>query len=181
MPISILEISNRRAALLSARAIKKLKEQRKETRAVMQRFEGASDLSDEEKTTYAHLTLSMVILNSLRDQLKVHHYLPRRWDAFTLGSEFDQHMMPLLRKNAEGELWVEYFDCETPKDALLLIAGNVARPIGEEAAVMRRRPPSPEQPARPRKQSTPESGNLMDLIRNRMPSGTAPRYRPDRG
>ncbi len=55
--ISILEVSNRRAELLSARAIKKLKEQRKETRAVMQRFEGASDLSADEKTTYANLTL----------------------------------------------------------------------------------------------------------------------------
>ena len=181
--ISILEVSNRRAELLCARAIKKLKEQRKETRAVMQRFEGASDLSADEKTTYAHLTLSMVILNALRDQLMKHHYLPRRWDAFTLGSDFDQRLMPLLYKNADGELWVEYFNCERPKEALLLIAGDVAKPIPEEAAVMRRRPPSPGRPARaPRTEPVvAEETSIMDLVRNRMPSAITPRYKPKQG
>jgi hypothetical protein len=183
MTISILEVSNRRAELLSARAIKKLKEQRKETRAVMQRFEGASDLSEDEKTTYAHLTLSMVILNALRDQLMKHHYLPRHWDAFTLGSDFDRRLMPLLHKNADGELWVEYFNCERPKEALLLIAGDAAKPIPEEAAMMRRRPPSPGRPARaPRTEPVAqETTSIMDLVRNRMPSMSTPRYTPKRG
>ena len=120
MAIGIVEMSNRRSSLLKAKAVKKLKEQRKTTRCVMQRFEGASDLTDDEKTTYEHLTLSMVILNALSDQLMSRDFLPRNWDIFTLGSDFDKHLTPLLRENADGELWVEYFDFDRPKDLMIL-------------------------------------------------------------
>ena len=180
MTIGIIELNNRRAALLTERAIKTLKEQRKQTRAVMQRFEGASDLSQDEETTYAHLTLSMVILNALSDQLMKAHFLPKSWDVFTLGSDFDKHLTPLLRKNAKGELWVEYFDFPSPKDALLLLAGSAARSIPEQAPVMPQRPPRSGRTARPKAEAPSGEASVMDLIRMRMPSMSQARYTPKR-
>jgi len=181
MTIGMIEVSNRRAALLSARAVKKLKEQRKETRAVMQRFEGVSDLPDDERTTYEHLTLSMVILNALSDQLLKCHFLPRSWDDFTLGSDFDKSLTPLLRKNDNGELWVEFFDCDRPKSALLVVAGHLANPIAEGAPALRRRPAATEKPVRNMEESVAEDSSLMDMIRMRMPDRYQTRYQPRRG
>ena len=181
MTIGIIELNNRRAKLLCAHAVKKLKETRRETRAVMQRYEGANDLTEDEKTTYAHLTLSMVILNALSDQLKKNSFLPRTWDVFTLGSDFDKHLTPLLRKNADGELWVEYFDLERPKDALMLLAGDSAKTIPEEAPVIRKRPPMPSEPTRARKGEDGPESSVMDMIRARMPNMYMARYTPKRG
>jgi len=80
-----LDMENKRNFDARSQSLEKLKAQRKATRAVMQRYEGASDLSDDEKTTYDHLTVSMVILNALSDQLVKSDVLPRTWDGMTLG------------------------------------------------------------------------------------------------
>jgi hypothetical protein len=181
MAIGIVEASNKRAFLLTSRAIKQLKEKRKETRAVMQRYEGASDLSEDEKTTYEHLTLSMVILNALSDQLVNHNYLPRSWDVFALGSHFDKQLTPLLVSNQSGELWVDYFPCDRPKDLMILIAGESARAMREHAPSMRPRPMATQRTERPRTEPEPQETNLMDLIRMRMPSRSHVRYDPKRG
>ena len=183
MTIGMIEASNRRAAILSARANKKLKELRKETRAVMQRFEGVSDLSEDEKTTYNHLTLSMVILNALSDHLLKFNHLPRTWDEFTLGSDFDRNVTPLLCKNAEGELWVEYFECDRPKAALLLVAGDLAKPIPDGAPIIPRRPPVTKRTVRPQQPAPApvEEVSMMDLIRMRMPTVATTRYKQKLG
>jgi hypothetical protein len=181
MTIGIVEASNRRALLLTTRAIKQLKEKRKETRAVMQRYEGASDLSEDEKTTYEHLTLSMVILNALSDQLVNHNYLPRSWDVFALGSHFDKHLTPLLVSNDKGELWVDYFDCDRPKDLLVLVAGESARAMREHAPSTRPRLMATQRTERPKPEPEPQETSLMDLIRMRMPSRSHVRYDPKRG
>ena len=197
MTIGIIEISNRRTAILCGRAIKKLKERRKETRAAMQRYEGETVLSDDEKITYNDLTLSMILLNALSDQLARYNQLPKTWDVFTLGSEFDKDAVPLLRGNDKGELWVAYFACDKPKAALMHIVGDAAKFVPEEGAVPRYRPAAPERAARPQAQpsykaaSQPQSAqtqkpasasesNLRDLIRMRMPSMQQDVYRPKR-
>ena len=185
MAIGIVELGHRRAAVLAVRAAKKLKDLRKETRAAMQRYEGVSDLSEDDKTTYDDLTLSMVILNALSDQLLRLHVLPRKWDVLTLGSNFNQHLTPVLRKNDQGELWVEYFDFACPKDALILIAGEIAKAIPEDAPAMPqrhklRRPPAPS-PAPAASDPKPAETSMMDLIRARMPQVSTVSYRPKRG
>jgi hypothetical protein len=166
----MVDVGDRRTSLRIAEAVKELKEQRKATRAVMQRYEGASDLSEDEKTTYAHLTQSMVVLNALSDQILKHEFLPRTWDRFTFGSEFDRHLTPLLRTNDEGELWVEYFVFDRPRDMLVFLAGKSADAVPEQAATMRKRPAATAGSARPK--HAPASGDmdLMDLIRARMPN-----------
>ena len=165
----MVEMMNRAASLRCAAALTKLKEQRKSTRAVMQRYEAATDLSEDEKTTYVHLTQSMVILNALSDQLLKHEFLPRSWDQFTFGSEFDRNLMPLLRANEQGELWVEYFVFDRPRDLLVFLAGESANTVPEQAATLRKRPAATARSTRPRRAPMSPDSDLMDLIRARMP------------
>ncbi len=166
----MVEVTNRRAPLRCARAVKELKEQRKSTRAVMQRYEAATDLSDDEKTLYVHLTQSMVILNALSDHLVKHDFLPRTWEHFTFGSGFDRNLMPLLRTNQDGELWVEYFVFDRPRNLLEFLGGDCANDVPEQAATIRKRPAATARPARPCQAKTTPDTDLMDLIRARMPN-----------
>ena len=191
MSIGSIEMGNKRVLYFRSKAIEKLKEQRKATRAVMQRYEGASDLSVDEKTTYDHLTVSMVILNALSDQLVKSDVLPRTWDGMTFGSDFDTRLTPLLRKNDEGELWVEYFDFARPRDLMDLLAGHHAHALREEAPSCRQRPRTAQKPARESRKPASEGVStghekaasfeqtLMDLVRTRMPKRTQNRYMPE--
>lgn len=181
MTIGLVEMSNRRALRLKTATLKKLKEQRKQTRAAMQRHEGLSTLCDVEKTTYEHLTLSMVILNALSDQLLKHDFLPRTWDAFTLGSNFDKRFVPLLKSNAQGELWVEYFECDQPKGLMVQVAGNVAGGLPEEAPKPGQRPVAPSKAPRERPRSPTSDTSVMEMIRMRMPQPCTAKYEPSRG
>ena len=181
MAISTVELSNRRALLLKSKALKKLRELRKETRSVMQRYEGSSSLDDDDQITYDDLTLSMVVLNALNDQLSKHDFLPKSWDAITLGSDFDCNTAPLLRSNEAGEAWVAYFEVNRPKDLMILIAGTVAKSIPEEKPTLRPRPTSGGTTARPKTETAASSdASLMDMIRMRMPQPCTARYQPSR-
>ncbi|WP_162561720.1 hypothetical protein [Yoonia vestfoldensis] len=119
--------------------IAKLKVLRRATRAVMQRYEGELNLSEDESAIYGHLTLSMVLLNTVSDHLAKSDTLHTTWDSFALGSDFDLRLIPLLQQNGQDELWVEYFECRQPKDFLVLIAGAAAQQLGEVAPVIRPR------------------------------------------
>jgi hypothetical protein len=172
----MVEVTNRRASLRCAGAVKELKDQRKSTRAVMQRYEAATDLSDDEKTIYVHLTQSMVILNALSDHLVKHDFLPRRWEHFTFGSEFDRNLTPLLRTNQEGELWVEYFVFDRPRDLLVFVGGDSANDVPEQAAPVQKRATTAARKPRPRPDRPTPDIDLMDLIRARMPNRTKAFY-----
>lgn len=164
-----VEVRTQTADQLGAVAIKNLKQYRKETREVMQRFEGASDLSDDEIVTYKHLTLSLVLSNALSDFIRNSGVLPRGWDTVSLGTDFDPRKTPILKKNAEGELWVEYFNCDRPKEALVMIAGEAAKFIPEVGRVVPRRPPKKQERSSPDQDSVaPVQSEIMDLIRKRM-------------
>ena len=185
MVVSIIEVSNRRAELLKSKALKKLKEQRKATRSAMQRYEGSTALDQDDQTTYDDLNISMVILNALSDHLLRTEFLPKSWDQFTLGSEFDRRFTPLLRSNAE-DLWVEYFDCNQPKDLLRIVVGNAAAVFDKKTATTPPRAARPSQPAPQPAASGPTGSGaagsgLMDMIRSRMPSHTQAQYSPKRG
>ena len=134
----------------------------------MQRFEGVSDLSSDEIVTYKHLTLSLVLSNALSEYLKNTGEMPRRWDMVGLGTDFDPCMTPILRKDPEGDLWVEYFNCDRPKDALALIAGEAAKSIPEVGAVIPRRPPRPHRDSASPDNLKPRSSVIMELVRQRM-------------
>lgn len=119
--------------------VAKLKVLRRATRAVMQRYEGEQNLSGDESAIYGHLTLSMVLLNTVSDHLAKSDTLHRTWDRFALGSDFDLKLIPLLQQNAQDELWVEYFECRQPKDFLILIAGAATEQPIEVIPVIRPR------------------------------------------
>ncbi len=182
MVISIIEVSNRRAELLKSKALKKLKEQRKATRSAMQRYEGSGDLDRDDQTTYDDLNISMVVLNALSDHLLRSESLPKSWDQFTLGSEFDKRYAPLLRWNGADDLWVEYFDCEKPKDLMQIVVGNAVAVFDKKTSTIPNRPTRPSQPAPAPASAAPEpaGSGLMDMIRSRMPSHTQAQYTPKR-
>jgi hypothetical protein len=152
--------------------IAKLKVLRRATRAVMQRYEGETNLSQDDAATYGHLTLSMVILNTVSDHLAKSDTLHKTWDRFALGSDFDLRLIPLLQQNAQDELWVEYFECPQPKDFLVLISGGAAEQPVEVAPVIRPRRVRARHASSvtmPSQQATRKK--IMEMIRNRMPTG----------
>ncbi|SFS20278.1 hypothetical protein [Yoonia litorea] len=182
MVISIIEVSNRRVQLLKSKALNKLKEQRKTTRSVMQSFEGSNDLGTDTKSTYDHLNTSMVVLNGLRDHLTRYDCLPHSWDELTLGSEFAEDATPLLRTGEDGELWVEFYEFEKPKDLMIFLAGAAVAGLYEQAQKQPGRPaPAQPKPAQKPKAASNVDGGLMDMIRNRMPNRENVRYSPQRG
>ena len=177
MVISVLEVSNRREQLLKSKALKKLKELRKETRSAMQRYEGDPDVTEDERSTYDDLNLSLVVLNGLNDHLMRVDALPESWDKFTFGSEFDKDAAPLLRWNDEGDLWVEFFECEKPEDLMRHVAGNAVAVFKKKAPLAPQRPVQPT-PTQQAPQASASDGNLMDLIRTRMPNRSQAQYTP---
>ncbi len=190
MPISVIEVSNRRAQLLKAKATKKLKELRRETRSAMQRYEGETDLCEVEQETYDDLNMSMVILNAISDHVIRHDVLPKSWDEFTLGSKFEKEFTPLLRSNEEGDLWVDYFDFDRPEDLMRFVVGNAAAVFTKQTTPTPQRPTMKAQPAQqtqqarqPEPKAAEASGageSLMDMIRARMPSSGQTHYSPKR-
>lgn len=152
--------------------IAKLKVLRRTTRAVMQRYEGEPNLSEDESATYGHLTLSMVILNTFSDHLTKSDMLHKAWDSFALGSDFDLRLIPILQQNSQGELWVEYVECRQPKDFLLLFAGDAAQQLGEVAPFIRPRRVRARHASSmtlPSQETTRKK--IMEMIRNRPPTG----------
>lgn len=180
MSISTVTASSQREAHHKAKVIAKLREVRRATRAVMQRYEGEPNLTEDERGTYGQLTLSMVLLNAVRDHLAKSDLLPKTWNGFTLGSDFDLGMVPILQEKSRDELWVEYFECRRPKDLLILIAGADAESLGEASPVVRPRPVRARQKARPAAPEA-EKKTIMELIRERMPTAGTAIYKPKRG
>ncbi|MDP5362576.1 MAG: hypothetical protein NWP79_10595 [Paracoccaceae bacterium] len=182
MSISTVTASSQREAHLKSKVIGKLRDLRRATRAVMQRYEGAANLSEDESATYGQLTLSMVLLNSVSDHLANSDTLPKTWDSFTLGSDFDLGLIPLLQKRSRDELWVEYFECRRPKDFLVLVAGAAAEQLGEDGPVVRPRQVRARhasQATMPAQEATRKT--IMEMIRDRMPTADTAIYKPKRG
>ncbi len=182
MSISTVVASREREENLKSKALAKLRELRRSTRAVMQRYEGAPNLSEDETATYGQLTLSMVLLNAVSDHLANSDTLPKTWDSFTLGSDFDLGLLPLLQTKSHDELWVEYFACREPKDFLVLIAGSAAAELGEVSPVVRPRQVRARHASHapmPAQEETRKT--IMEMIRDRMPIADTAVYRPERG
>ncbi len=154
--------------------VAKLKVLRRATRAVMQRYEGEQNLSSDESAIYDHLTLSMVVLNTVSDHLAKSDTLHKTWDRFALGSDFDLRLIPLLQQNAQDELWVEYFECRQPKDFLALIAGDAAEPPDDVAPVIHPRKVRARHASSvmmPSQEATRQK--IMQMIRRRILAGDA--------
>ncbi|WP_322892071.1 MULTISPECIES: hypothetical protein [unclassified Yoonia] len=154
--------------------VAKLKVLRRATRAVMQRYEGEQNLSGDESAIYDHLTLSMVVLNTVSDHLAKSDTLHKTWDRFALGSDFDLRLIPLLQQNGQDELWVEYFECRQPKDFLVLIAGETAEQPVEVAPVIRPRKVRARHASSvtmPSQEATRKK--IMQMIRQRILAGDA--------
>jgi len=182
MSISTVTASSKREAHLKAKVIAKLRDLRRSTRGVMQRYEGASNLSEDESVTYKQLTLSMVVLNALSDHLSKSDTLPKTWNSFTLGSDFDLGLIPLLQKKSQDDLWVEYFECSRPKEFLVLVAGSAAEKLGEVGPVVRPRQVRARHASRastPAQEETRKT--IMEMIRDRMPTSDTAVYKPKRG
>lgn len=182
MSISTVTASSQRDAHFKSKVVAKLRELRRSTRAVMQRYEGEPNLTDDETATYGQLTLSMVLLNAMSDHLRKSDTLPKTWDSFTLGSDFDLGLVPILHENSQGELWVEYFECHRPKEFLILIAGSAAEVLGEVGPVVRPRQVRARHASHtttPAQEATRRS--IMEMIRERMPTADNSVYTPKRG
>lgn len=182
MSISTVTASGQREAHFKSQVIAKLRDHRRATRAVMQRYEGEPNLSQDELATYGQLTLSMVLLNAVSDHLANSDTLPKTWDSFTLGSDFDLGLLPLLQKKSQDELWVEYFECRQPKDFLVLIAGSAAEKLGEVDSVVRPRQVRARHATHgsvPAQEATRKT--IMEMIRERMPTADSTVYKPKRG
>lgn len=181
MSISTVSASSQYDAHIKSKVIAKLKQLRRGTRAVMQRYEGERNLSEDEAVTYEQLTLSMVVLNAISDHLAKSDTLPKAWDGLTLGSDFDLGLIPVLQKTPDDELWVEYFKCRRPKELLILIVGAEAEKLGEVGSVVRPRQVRARHGSRaatPAQEATRRT--IMEIIRDRMPVADSAGYDPNR-
>lgn len=181
MSIGIIETGHRRATHYSGAVLKTLKDHRRLTRSVMQRYEGQNDLTGDETTTYEHLTLSMVILNALSEHIKRNQSMPKSWDVVTLGSDFDRGSLPLLQGNAPHDLWVAYFEFDKPRQMLEHLAGEHARKLPDDAVTLRPRPTLNRNGGATTRRPSPQQETIMELIRTRMPKRDQTHYTPQPG